>query len=497
MKDSGELREGSAARWVIYEDEGVRDILPFTWLRPASDLLLGTWTGRRRLERATRPGRPEHVAGVGQPENATAGRILEVCRDYLVPLGKGRIAWRDASPRSAGCGDDAPGPSLWNGGAVWISSRVVPDAHVIESLAGLDEDCVAVSDGGPIAFRPGSRMVSRVREHMSAAGEPDYRHGQGSAASASSGALQGLESGGEVTSDSCASILGELLRGDWPALSVRARVVSGLADLVRFQESLLEEDLRVLLDELPPPVRAGDGHACRLEDVRLGDGCVVDPGAVLDAREGPVVLGPGCHVFPHTWLRGPLYAGENCLFLGGRIGTGSSLGPVCRVRGEVEATVMLGYCNKAHDGFIGHSYLGEWINLGAMTTNSDLKNNYSVFRIEPYGRVETTGLNKVGAFLADHVKTRIGCLLGGGTTVGVGTNLVGEPAVPGRWIPDFTWGSGPGAAEYDIDRFLETAQVVYGRRQVPWTSAAGSALRIVHEATRAARAAFNRGAGRA
>jgi UDP-N-acetylglucosamine diphosphorylase/glucosamine-1-phosphate N-acetyltransferase len=205
---------------------------------------------------------------------------------------------------------------------------------------------------------------------------------------------------------------------------------------------------------------------------------------VLDAREGPIVLADGCHVFPHTWIRGPFFAGRECLFLGGRIGGGSSLGPGCRVRGEVEASVFLGWSNKAHDGFVGHSYLGEWVNLGALTTTSDLKNNYSEISLENRGEKETTGLRKLGVFLGDHVKTRIGCLLGCGTIVGVGANVIDDPAVTAKWIPDFSWGWGPSAVAYEVERFIETAEIVFGRRGVAWTPEMAGLLRDVHRSTR-------------
>ncbi len=442
LKSSHDGREGPETRWVIYEDEAVGRLLPLTWLRPASEFLLGAWTGRQRLERV-----------VGRP-------VLQVCRDHLAALGEGRLTWSQSCPVS-GCGNGLGEPwdqhsaaSLWDGGTVWVSAGVIADKRLAEYLESLRPDSVAVCGGQMIAFRPGSGMVSWIRDL---------------AADVDAGFPAGLPAAG------------------WPEVEVEARVLRGLADLVRFQEGLLADDLTGLLADLPAPGSAGDGQAYRLDAVRLGEGCVVDHGAVLDAREGPVVLGSRCHVFPHTWLRGPLYAGDDCLFLGGRTGTGTSLGPVCRVRGEIEASVMLGYCNKAHDGFIGHSYLGEWINLGAMTTTSDLKNNYSAFRLAPYGRIVETGLTKVGAFLADHVKTRIGCLIGGGTVVGVGANIVGDPAVTTRWIPDFAWGTGSSAEEYDLDRFLDTARIVYGRRDVPWTEAVEGALRAVHEATREAR----------
>lgn len=389
-------------RWVLFDDAEWDRLRPFTWLRPASALLLGTETLEARWRRLVAP-----------------EELVVACRRPLAALGPGRVALEEAAAMAAE-------------GQAWVSDLVLPDPAVVRAVREL---------GGPGPVMIGGRPAE----------------GPGPEA------VQAVGLGGD-----------RLL---------------GLADLVSRHESLLAGDLERLLAETPPPADAGDGHAYDLRRVRLGAGCTIDHGAVLDAREGPVVLGARCHVFPHTWIRGPFFAADDCFLLGGRIGGGTSLGPVCRVRGEVEASVFLGLSNKAHDGFVGHSYLGEWANLGALTTTSDLKNNYSPIGLERDGVRERTTQRKLGAFLGDHVKTRIGCLLTCGTIAGVGANLVGDPDVPVRWVPDFTWGAGPGSVEYDIEEFLRTAEIVHGRRGVPWGPAEERVLRGVHAATAAARAA--------
>jgi UDP-N-acetylglucosamine diphosphorylase/glucosamine-1-phosphate N-acetyltransferase len=198
--------------------------------------------------------------------------------------------------------------------------------------------------------------------------------------------------------------------------------------------------------------------------VMLGAGTVLEPGVVLDTTGGPIRLDDDVHVRAGSRLEGPLYVGRSSILLGGAIGT-SSIGPVSRVRGEIEESVVLGYVNKAHDGFLGHSYLGRWVNLGALTTNSDLKNNYGPVRLGgPDGPVET-GLTKLGCLLGDHVKTAIGTRINTGTVVGAGTNLFGD-GLPPSWVPAFAWGSGADAATYQLDRFLTVARRVCERRGV-------------------------------
>lgn len=200
------------------------------------------------------------------------------------------------------------------------------------------------------------------------------------------------------------------------------------------------------------------------EAIILGADTTVEPGVVFDTREGPIRLGDGVEVRAGCRLEGPLFVGHATILLGGAIGS-SSIGPVCRLRGEIEESVLLGHTNKAHDGFLGHSYLGRWVNLGALTTNSDLKNSYGTVRIgSPAGPIET-GLTKLGCLLGDHVKTAIGTRINTGTVVGAGSTLLADSLPPG-WVPPFTWGAGPGSTTYDRDRFLAVARKVLERRSV-------------------------------
>ena len=164
-------------------------------------------------------------------------------------------------------------------------------------------------------------------------------------------------------------------------------------------------------------------------------------------------------------LVGPLWIGPGCKVFGGHVGT-SSIGPICKVRGEIADSVLLGYVNKAHDGYLGHALLGRWVNLGAMTTNSDLKNNYGPVSVWTPDGPRNTGLMKVGCFLGDHVKTGIGTVLNTGTVVGAGSNLFGGAMPPTR-VPAFSWGTGSDLSEYRLDKFLENAERAMDRRDVP------------------------------
>ncbi|MGI9629306.1 MAG: putative sugar nucleotidyl transferase [Longimicrobiales bacterium] len=205
-------------------------------------------------------------------------------------------------------------------------------------------------------------------------------------------------------------------------------------------------------------------HRLGDHSVSIGDDTQVEPGVVIDARGGPVVLGQGVHVHAFTRIAGPAFVADGAILLGGAFGE-VTIGPSCRIRGEVRCSIVHSYSNKAHDGFLGHSILGQWVNLGAMTTNSNLKNNYGPVRLLMGGQGLDTGMTKVGCFLGDHVKTGIGTLLNTGTIIEAATNVFGG-AMPPKYVPPFSWGAGTDLVEHDLERFLQSAEVVMSRREV-------------------------------
>jgi len=226
-----------------------------------------------------------------------------------------------------------------------------------------------------------------------------------------------------------------------------------------------------------------DVHILGDHPISLGQGVRVEAGVVLDVREGPIRLEDGVQVRAPARVTGPSWVGRASVILGGEV-THASIGPICKVRGEIQSTVMLGYSNKAHDGYIGHSLLGRWVNLGAFTTCSDLKNSYSPVRISlSPGQTVDTGLLKVGCFLGDHVKTGIGTLLNTGSVVGAGSNLFGG-TMPPTYVPPFSWGSGPDLEEYRLDKLLDVVSRTMGRREVTPSESAVDLLRRAWETSR-------------
>jgi UDP-N-acetylglucosamine diphosphorylase/glucosamine-1-phosphate N-acetyltransferase len=192
-------------------------------------------------------------------------------------------------------------------------------------------------------------------------------------------------------------------------------------------------------------------------------GAAVEPGVVFDTRGGAVVLEAGAEVRHGARLEGPLYVGERSRILGGHSRL-SAFGPRSNVNGEVSNTVILGYANKAHDGFLGHSLLGQWVNLGAGTTTSNLKNTYGEVSLEVAGHRIATGRQFLGSLIGDHAKTAIGTLLPTGAVVGAGANVFGPVRAP-KYVPPMAWGS-DSAERVTEAGFLKVAERVMPRRDV-------------------------------
>ena len=214
-------------------------------------------------------------------------------------------------------------------------------------------------------------------------------------------------------------------------------------DLIVNLKQDLEEDLKVKGAKIKGKVH-DSAVIINKKNILIEEGVIIEACAVLDASAGPIYIGKGTIIKPQSYLRGPL-----------------SIGPECRIGGEVTHSIFHGYSNKAHYGFIGHSYIGEWVNLGAGTTNSNLKNNYGTVKVNLDGKKEIdTGQQFLGCFIGDHAKTGIGTLINTGTVIGVGANVLGGSVTP-KFIPNFAWVDG---GKVDWNKFIESSNKMMGRR---------------------------------
>lgn len=412
----------------LFEDESFRSLLPLTYTRPVYDLRCGVYTLRERM-----------TALLGTPPTG-------ICRRHLAQVyGAGR--W----PLSL-LSQSAP--------LTFVNGRVL---HIdwLPDLLNEPLNTTYVAVGGP-----GVLLGARLSPSLASGVLYNLLHQEAEVA------LSELRRFTRVV-----EVETPLLTYPWDLIATNGeQIVRDLTLIAEMEKWPTAADLSLAVDiVVRNPAR-----------VYLHPQAQLDGPLVLDARDGPVMIG-AAHIEPFSFIQGPTFIGAGTLIASARIRAETTIGPVCRIGGEVEASIVQGCSNKHHDGFLGHSFLGEWVNIGAMTTNSDLKNTYGSVRVTlpDLGPVDSGHL-KLGCFLADHVKMGIGVHLNGGAVIGTGSNIFGVHFAP-KTVPPFTWG-GEIFREYRIDRMVEVARKVMARRKIALSPEQEHLLRDVFALTRGSRA---------
>jgi UDP-N-acetylglucosamine diphosphorylase/glucosamine-1-phosphate N-acetyltransferase len=260
-----------------------------------------------------------------------------------------------------------------------------------------------------------------------------------------------------------------------------------LWDLVDRNADTLNRDLtafRAAHADRPTPI-AIVGPTDRLV---VADDAEIEPYVTADTRHGPVLIDRGAVVHSFTRLEGPCYLGPGSQVCGAKIRAGTTLGPQCRIGGEVEATIVQGYSNKYHDGFLGHSYVGEWVNLAAGSQTSDLRNDYDTVRVFVNGQRRSTGRNKIGSYIGDHTKTALGTLFNTGSAIGAFVNLVPSGPLMPPVVPSFCQVSRGQLQElWDLRKLFATAATAMRRRGRQLTDQHKDLYYALYEQTAAAR----------
>ena len=246
--------------------------------------------------------------------------------------------------------------------------------------------------------------------------------------------------------------------------------------IVRHPWELVLNQRRLLLDDFAQRGRARlsepmpGAHLLNPDNIYIGPEVKIFPGVVLDATNGPIIIERGSEIRPNAVITGPACVGAGCIVrTGADIREDTTLGPNCRVGGEVSSSIFLGNSNKQHEGFVGQSVIGEWVNLGAGTITSNLKNTYGNVRMPVNGIEQDTGLQFQGSIIGDHAKIGIGTCLTTGTVIGFSSHVIA--ARPPKFVPSFGWVTDKGISPLDFDKAIKIAKTAMQRRSVEWTAA--------------------------
>ncbi|PJZ78541.1 GlmU family protein [Leptospira neocaledonica] len=224
-------------------------------------------------------------------------------------------------------------------------------------------------------------------------------------------------------------------------------------------------------------VKSGDFQVVgKSKHVHIHPSAKIYPGVVIDVTSGPVIIDKDAKVTSFSFLEGPLYIGQGTHVDNARITGNTSIGNVCRIGGEVGDSIILDFTNKHHEGFLGHSVVGSWVNLGALSTTSDLKNNYGVVKIREEHTEVTTGSIKFGSIIGDFSKIGIGVMLNTGTVIDFGCNVVSSKA--SGYLPPFIWADGQA---YILDLFLRDSRKIMARRNRELSHSESELIRILYE----------------
>jgi UDP-N-acetylglucosamine diphosphorylase/glucosamine-1-phosphate N-acetyltransferase len=267
-----------------------------------------------------------------------------------------------------------------------------------------------------------------------------------------------------------------------PHTAPRARMVDSLWDLIHWNEESLVEDFADLYSQASAPRPGGPYHLVNEGDVWMGAEVKLGPGCVLDASKGPIILSRGASIGANSVLTGPCWIGAYARVRPlTQIREGTSVGTMCVVGGEISHSIMLGYSNKSHEGFLGHSYVGKWVNLGSGTTTSNLKNTYGEIRARIGIREIPTGRQFLGAVIGDHSKTAILSRLAAGSYLGFFSMLDGI-GTSSRYVPSFTFQTGKGPEPYQMAKAIEVTKRVFARRDREFNDVDEQIMRYVADA---------------
>jgi UDP-N-acetylglucosamine diphosphorylase/glucosamine-1-phosphate N-acetyltransferase len=408
----------------LFEDEGCENFLPLTYTRPVFECRSGMFSFLERAQRF-------------YPES----QFLLFTRDYLVPTLRKRVSY-----------------------PVNESDYVDDDVLLINGAFILDEEAKQLIEkklAKKVLIKQKGRMVLA---HLSEDAARNY-----------------IE---EFCSPLKSLTLKKLTKKCETLEASNLPLLTYPWDLVNKNAELIKKDYTALgKKESEGTVDRRATLYGNKKDVYVGKGAHVEAHVTLDARDGPIFIGNETAVHTGSRISGPTYIGDKTIIPSGLIREGCSIGHVCRVGGELEETIIHGYTNKYHTGFIGHAYIGQWVNLGAATTNSDLKNTYGTVNVKTRRKNVDTGQAKVGCYIGDHAKTSIGTQIYTGKKIGVASHVHGFVL---KDVPSFTiWPQSLGSkpVELYLESAIKTQRRVFSRRGVKQTREESELLKKLFDIT--------------
>jgi len=261
--------------------------------------------------------------------------------------------------------------------------------------------------------------------------------------------------------------------------------INHLTDIFKLNAQALESDFELLTKGRTSQPISSTNQVLNAENIFLEEGAEVEF-AILNASDGPIYVGKNAKILEGAMVKNGLALGESAMVkMGAKMYGATTLGPHCKVGGEVKNSILMGYSSKGHEGYLGNSVIGEWCNLGADTNTSNLKNNYAEVKLWNYSqeRFAKTGEQFCGLIMGDHSKCGINTMFNTGTVVGVFANIFGA-GFPRNFIPSFSWGGASGFSSYKLEKVFETAQLVMQRRKIDLTDSDKNILTEINKLTR-------------
>jgi UDP-N-acetylglucosamine diphosphorylase/glucosamine-1-phosphate N-acetyltransferase len=442
----------------IFEDARYLNFLPLVLNRPVFDLFIGTQTLGKRI--------------IDEVDPQT---VILVCRHYLEASVKAQLP-QEETGRTILVGE------LSEEETIFLNGRLLTYGAELSSL-------LSELKSGTIIHKKGVAVAARLSGADAAAFLEKISEPLSDEAIQKNMQSMKKRSAAEATTDKKKPKEEE----SHPLVRWAEEKKIGLAEtaikLLSFYWQLIEENSACIRDDYEKNPLRGSAPDSALfkgvdvineEDIVIGAEVEVRSGTVLDASAGPIVIADRVGIEPNAIINGPCYIGEGSIVRGGaKLGNGTSIGRDCRIGGEVEESVISPFTNKQHEGFLGHSYIGSWVNIGAGSCNSDLKNNYGHVRAWCAGSIKETGRLFLGVVIADHAKIAINTRLNTGTVIGFSSNVL-TGGFPPKFIPSLTWNLEQEQAEFDLEKAIMTARRMMDRRNVEFTSETEELFRAIH-----------------